>query len=177
MLTVLFRPGIYSDLDESLETDDWQFQGNALGTYQLNEKWFLKLGFAVSEDFDQAAVIPLGGFAFVPSENLRVDIVLPHAATVTWRPLEDRSLVIIPGVHLSGQQYHIDVADRDGDIQIQDIRADITVQYDVADGARVSLSLGSNFRGKYEVEGDGGFEADADQEPSLYVAAGFGATF
>lgn len=177
LISATFRPGIFSDLDDSLEGDDFQHQGTAVGIYRLNDKWFLKLGVAVGEDFDKTSVIPVAGFSWVSSDQLRVDILLPRAATVTWQPWKNRSLLVVPGLHLEGQQYHIDTAVGDGDIQIQDIRFDVTASYEVAEGARLSLSVGSNFHGKYEVEGDGGFDADADQDPSAYVAIGFGANF
>jgi hypothetical protein len=143
----------------------------------LNDQWFLKLGVAVGEDFDQTRVVPVGGFAWVSSDRLRVDVLLPRAATITWQPWQKRSLLVVPGIYLEGQQYHVDTAAGDADIQIQDIRFDVTASYEVSEGARVSLSVGSNFRGKYEVEGDGGFEENADQDPSAYVAIGFGANF
>lgn len=177
LISATFRPGTFSDLDESLEGDDFQYQGTAVGIYQWNDKWFLKLGVAVGEDFDQTSVVPVGGFSWVSSDRLRVDILLPKSATVTWQPWEDRSLIIVPGLHLQGQQYHVNIGSREGEIQIQDIRTDVTASHEVAEGAHVSLSVGSNFRGKYEVEGDAGFEADADQDPSVYVAIGFGANF
>jgi hypothetical protein len=178
LLSVVFRPGIFSDLDSSLESDDWQFQGTAVGTYRVNRNWFIKLGLRVGEDFDQTSVIPVGGFTWIASDQLRVDVLLPRAATLTWQPWENRSFLIVPGLHLEGQQYHVETAAGDGDIQIQDIRFDVTGSYEVSEGARVSLSIGSNFRGKYDVEGDAGFfKADADQDPSVYVAIGFGASF
>ncbi len=177
MILPTFRPGIYSDLDGSLETDDFQWQGNVIGSYELNERWFLKLGVAVGEDFDETSVIPVAGFAYVPHDRLRVSILLPREASITWKPWEKRGLLIEPGIYLEGQQYHVDTAAGDADIQIQDIRADLTAKYPVAEAARVSLSVGSNFRGKYEVEGEGGFDVDADQDPSLYIAIGFDASF
>lgn len=177
LLSATFRPGIFSDLDSSLEADDWQFQGTAVGTYRLNKNWFVKLGVAIGEDFDKTNVIPIGGFTWVASDQLRIDVLLPRAATLTWQPWENHSLLIVPGLHLEGQQYHVSTALGDGDIQIQDIRLDVTASYEVSDGARISLSVGSNFRGKYEVEGDAGFEDDADQDPSVYLAIGFGANF
>ncbi len=177
MLSAFFVPGLFSDLDSSLENDDWQWQGHTLGIYQLNKKWFLKLGFAVGEDFDETKVIPLAGFAWIPHDQLRIDVLLPRSAKLTWQPLEKRSLLIIPGMYLEGQQYHVDVGNTEADIQIQDIRADVTASYRVAPGSRVTLSVGSNFRGKYEVERAGGIDTDADQDPSLYIAIGFGSYF
>ena len=177
LLSFNFRPGIFSDLDDGVGGDDFQWHGNAVATYQWNDKWFFKLGVALGEDFDETNVIPIGGFSWVSSDQLRVDVLLPRSATVTWRPWDGGSILIVPGVHLEGQQYHVEVGNTEGDIQIQDIRADITASYEVSKAARVSLSVGSNFRGKYEVEGDGGLDADADQDPSLYIAIGFGSYF
>ena len=180
LLSATFRPGIFSDLDESLTGDDIQYQGTAVGTYQWSDKLFFKLGAAVREDFDKLSVIPVAGFTWVSSDQLRVDVLLPRSATITWQPWVNSSILIVPGLHLEGQQYHVDHVDTafgDGDVQIQDIRFDITASYEVAEAARVSLSVGSNFRGKYEVEGDGGFKAKADQDPSVYLAVGLSSNF
>ena len=174
-----FRPGIFSDLDDGLERDDILLQGTALGIYQIRKDWFVKLGLAVGELFPDSVgkVVPLAGMSWVASEQLRVDVLLPVTAKVTWQPFEDRPFLLVPGVYLMGQKYHVEVQSREGDIQIQDIRADLTASYEVATGSRVSLSVGSNFRGKYEVEGERGFEADATQKPSLYLAIGFSSWF
>ena len=177
MVAVAFRPGIFSDLDESLDGDDIQYQGNALGIYQWGDHWFVKLGVAVNQDFDQTRVIPLGGFSWVPSDQFRVDILLPQSASLTWRPWDARPLSIVPGVYLEGQQFHVQNTFGDGDIQIQDVRLDVTCSYEFADAYLVSLTGGMNFRGKYEVEGDGGFQADVDQEPSAYLALSMGVKF
>jgi len=177
LLSATFRPGVFSDLNESLTGDDFQYQGTAVGTYQWSDKLFLKLGIAVGEDFDKVAVIPVAGFSWVSSDQLRIDILLPRSATVTWHPWRHHSFQIVPGLHLEGRQYRVDTALGDGDVQIQDIRFDVTASYEVAEAARVSFSVGSNFRSKYEVEGDGGFKAKADQDPSVYLAIGFGANF
>lgn len=177
LIAATFRPGIFSDLDESIDGDDFQWQGNAVGIYQWSDNFFLKLGVAVGEDFDETSVVPIGGFTWVSSDQLRVDVLLPKSATVTWQPWENRSLLVVPGIHLQGQQYHVNIGSREGDIQIQDIRADVTASYEVAEGSRVSLTVGSNFRGKYEVEGERGFDADADQDPSVYIGIGFGTNF
>ena len=178
LLSATFRPGIFSDLDGSLTGDDFQYQGTAVGIYQWNDKLFLKLGVAVGEDFDSVAVIPVAGLSWVSSDQLRVDVLLPRSATVTWQPWRNHSFQVIPGLYLVGQQYHVETALGDFDVQIQDIRFDVTASYEVAEAARVSLSVGSNFRGKYEVEGAGGMaKAKADQDPSVYLAIGFGANF
>ena len=177
LLSATFRPGIFSDLDESLTGDDIQYQGTAVGTYQWSDKLFFKLGAAVREDFDKLSVVPVAGVTWVSSDQLRVDVLLPRFATITWQTWVNSSILIVPGLHLGGQQYHVDTALGDGDVQIQDIRFDITASYEVAEAARVSLSVGSNFRGKYEVEGDGGFKAKADQDPSVYLAVGLSSNF
>ena len=177
LLTAVFRPGIFSDLDGSLGSDDFRWRGNVLGTHQLSEHWFVGLGVAVTEDFDETNVIPMGGFTWVPHDQLRVDVLLPRSATITWRPWGDHTLSIVPGLHLEGQQYHVQVGGLEGDIHIQDIRADITTTYEVTPGAETSLSIGSNFRGKYEVNPQNGLEQSADQDPSFYVAIGFKAYF
>ncbi|MFT5441054.1 MAG: hypothetical protein ACI8W3_000094 [Myxococcota bacterium] len=177
LLSVVFRPGIFSDLDESIDGDDFQWQGNAVGIYQWSDSLFLKLGVAIGEDFDETNVVPIAGFTWVSSDQLRVDVLLPRSATITWQPWEKRSLLVVPGIYLQGQQYHVNIGSREGDVQIQDIRADVTASYEVTEGARVSLTVGANIRGKYEVEGERGFDADADQDPSLYVGIGFGTNF
>jgi len=123
-------------------------------------------------------VIPVAGFSWVSSDQLRVDVLLPRSATVTWHPWRHHSFQIVPGLYLVGQQYHVDTAAGDTDVQIQDVRFDVTASYEVAEAARVSLSVGSNFRGKYEVEGTAGMiKKKVDQKPSVYLAIGFGSNF
>ena len=177
LVSAVFRPGIFSDLDDSLTGDDILYHGTVVGTYRLNDSWFLKLGVAVGEDFDETQVTPVGGFSWVSSDQLRVDVLLPKSASVTWQPWSDRSFELVPGLYLQGKQYNIDTATGDGELQIQDIRFDITGSCEVTKGSRLSLSLGSNFRGSYEIEGAGGANIDVDQDPSVYVAVGFATNF
>ena len=178
LVSATFRPGIFSDLDESIDGDDFVPQGSVIGIYQWSESFFLKFGVAAGvEFFEETSVIPVGGFTWVSSDQLRVDVFLPASATVTWQPSEKHSLLVVPGIHLQGQRYRVNIGSNEGYIQIQDIRADVTASYEVSDGARVSLVIGANIRGKYEVEVEDVVDADFDQDPSLYFGIGFGAFF
>ena len=68
------------------------------------------------------------------------------------QPWNNHSFQVVPGLYLEGQQYRVDTALGDGDVQIQDVRFDVTASYEVAEGARVSLSVGANFGGEYDLE-------------------------
>jgi hypothetical protein len=178
LVSATFRPGIFSDLDKSIDGNDFLPQGNIIGIYQWSESFFLKFGVAAGvEFFEETSVIPVGGFTWVSSDQLRVDVFLPASATVTWQPSEKHSLLVVPGIHLQGQRYRVNIGSNEGYIQIQDIRADVTASYEVSDGARVSLVIGANIRGKYEVEVEDVVDADFEQDPSLYFGIGFGAFF
>ncbi len=173
MFSLNFTPGVFSDLDDSLSGGDFRYQGSALGQYAVGEAWVLKLGLAVSEDFEELQVIPLGGFSWRGSERLRVDVLLPRELTVTWLPIEDLPLAFEPGVVLEGQQYHIDTRGADADIQIQDVRVQWLTRYTMKSGVSSWLTLGANVRGKYELQRSGSNE-DFDQEPSFFVGLGIG---
>jgi hypothetical protein len=161
--------GIASDLDESLESDDYRIRGRMLATGRIDSRLFWKVGFDISEQDDGARVVPLIGGAIVFNEKLRLDALLPKWLLLTWEAAERFYLAV--GWDLTGEEYHrFSAADVEGELRVDDYRFYVEARYHVVEKAGVWARFGVS-TGPVELETDAG-SVDEWQELQVFFEVG-----
>jgi hypothetical protein len=173
-----WQPSLYSDLDETLNGDDWRlWYGTALATYRCRDNLFLKVGVAFTDALD-TGVIPLGGVSWIFHPQWRLDILLPRQAEVSWSP--SRPLNLHVGLESESEEFHVRTRTPQGtletDVHVQDIRAYLGASYRFTDKVSIFAKVGSTVAGHYEWR-DGGATYDGTLERAFFVQMGLGLTF
>jgi hypothetical protein len=180
LVEAMFRPGIYSDLDGTMTSQDWHWFGHALGTYRIREDLFLKAGAAVSEDFADVDVIPLAGLAWTIDEQWRVDLLLPHRAEISWSPNAGTS-TIRAGVYLEGDNYRVRGPASLGkprvEWQTQEITISAGLVQRLSDYLSVFGEVGSAVAGDYKVRDGSSQTYTGSLDPTFYFNVGVGFDF
>lgn len=180
LLEGMFRPGIYSDLDGTLTSDDWQWFGHAMGTFRVRDDVFLKAGLAVSEDFADVGLIPLAGVSWLIGDQWRVDILLPHRAEVSWSPNSGATTIALGG-YLEGDQYFVrgpaTGGKRRAKWQTQEITVAATLIHRLNDYISVFGSAGSAIAGDYKFRDGTSQRFDGSLEPTAFFNVGVGFDF
>lgn len=176
----MFRPGIYSDLDGTLTSDDWHWFGHGLATYRVQENVFLKGGVAVSEDFADIAVIPLAGIAWALNEQFRIDILLPHRAEASWSPNSGVTTLRVGG-YLEGNQYRVRSSAATGkrqvDWQTQEITVAAGLNHRFSDYLSVFGEIGSVIAGDTKLRDGTSQSFTGSIEPTFFFQVGVGFDF
>jgi hypothetical protein len=81
-VSVGVTPGIYGDY-RKIDSDAWQVTGWVVGHWSLSEKFILLGGVAYIREAG-SQVLPVGGAIWLPSENTRVELIIPKPR-VAWR--------------------------------------------------------------------------------------------
>lgn len=180
-ITGLFLPGIYSDLDGTLNHNDYYFHGSLLGTYRASESLFYKVGVAADETFDDVPVFPLLGLSYVMAPEWRIDVLLPWAATVSWQAAE--TTTVAAGLGLEGAAYNIRSSHSTGKIQtenrIQELTLFLEVDHQFTDQVSAFGRFGTLLAGDYDIRTDlpVGSASDGNIEPALFFEVGLGWKF
>ncbi len=180
LLEAMFRPGLYSDLDGTLTTKDWQWFGHALATFRVRDDFFLKVGAEVAETFADIGVYPLAGFAWVLSDQWRMDMLLPQRLELSWSPNAGATNLGV-GVYLEGDQYRLrgpaSQGSRRFDWQTQEVTASFSLHQRFSDYFSVFGEVGSVLAGDYKLRGTTNQRFDGSLEPTFFFNAGIGIDF
>jgi hypothetical protein len=179
-VTGLFSPGVYSDLDGSLNHNDWYFFGTLLGTFKASDELFYKVGVVTDETIDDVPVYPLLGISYVMSKEWRIDVLLPKAATVSW--LSGDTTTVSLGLELEGAAYNIRTSPGTGKIQtenrIQEFSLFLGVDHRFTDQFSAFGRFGTLLSGDYDIRtGLPGATTDGNIEPALFFEVGVGLNF
>lgn len=178
-VTGLFSPGVYSDLDGTLNHDDWYFFGSVLGTFKASDEMFYKIGVATDETFDDVPVYPLLGLSYLMSKDWRIDVLLPRSATVSWEAAS--TTTVSTGIELEGAAYNIRSTPGTGKTQfenrVQEIRLFMGVDHQFTDQFSVFGRFGTLLGGDYDIRAGGPRITDGTIEPALFFDLGVGIKF
>ncbi|MHC4813879.1 MAG: DUF6268 family outer membrane beta-barrel protein [Planctomycetota bacterium] len=180
-ITGLFSPGIYSDLDDSPDHDDWFLEGSALATFKSSDDLFFKVGVAADETFDDIPVYPLLGLSYLLTEDWRIDVLLPWGATVGWLVNDQTTFSV--GVELEGDAYNIRSSKATGKIEtenrVQEIRLFLEIDHRFTEQLSAFGRFGTLLGGDYDIRTGlpAGTDTDGQIEPALYFEAGLGWSF
>jgi len=178
VIQAYWQPSLYSDLDESLNSEDWKlWYGAALATYRCRDNLFLKVGVLLTDAQDTGA-IPLAGVCWTFHPQWRLDILLPRHAEVSWSL--SRPLNLQVGLESESEEFHVRTGTpqgtRETDVHVQDIRAYLGASYRFTDMLSTFAKVGSPVAGDYKWR-DGGAKYDGTLELAFFAQMGLGLTF
>lgn len=167
-----FKPGIYSDFDEDLNSDDYNFFGQAMVVYRLNPRLQILGGLAVTEDFEDTAVIPLIGARWEGEDKRwRLDVTLPKEIRLGYNITPKAQAYV--GAWISGNQYSVRVESAQNaqvDFQVQDRRAGIGLVYNFTEKTWLTVEAGVSSGSEFEIKTSTGREATGDIDDAGYVS-------
>jgi hypothetical protein len=174
-----WQPSLYSDLDGTLNHRDWKlWYGAALAVKRMSPTWFWKAGLALTDAVD-TGVIPVGGFAWLPAQRWRVDVLLPQYVQVSHDP--HPAWTLHAGLELRSEEFHVRSPVAQGrlerDIHVQDLRAVVGALHRLDEHASVFARIGSNVTGHYDWSYAPEPDYDGSLEPALFVEFGVGWSF
>ena len=150
LLQVNFRPGIYSDLDGSLNRRDWKFFGDIAATWRVDESIFLTFGATYDETFDQVRLYPVFGVAWRFSDAFRLDLDLPKSAEFSWIP--SASWIWSIGMRVEGDLFNVRApgTKQNFDARTQEVEAYLKATLRFDDHFSVWGRGGSTIAGHYD---------------------------
>jgi hypothetical protein len=98
-------PGAWSDLDDTLHHDDFDFPSHGMFTVRTMPNFFFKFGARYNQVYEDAPWLPLLGFSWEVVDGFRVDILAPENVELSWWPSSTTGILF--GAQVSGAEYHV----------------------------------------------------------------------
>ncbi|MEM7203534.1 MAG: DUF6268 family outer membrane beta-barrel protein [Planctomycetota bacterium] len=171
-----FQPGVYSDFDGTLTSEDWEFFGESLVTFRYNDNVFYKGGVRVSKDFPDLPIFPLVGASWLLDDQWRVDVLLPKRAEISYQP--QPATTVYGGLELEGQEYRVRAPNGNrSDWNQQELRLYIGAIQRFDDHLSAFARFGSAIAGKHIFRNPAGVRVDGQLEPVVLFEVGVGWDF
>ena len=153
LLEAEINPGIYSDMEQTLKSRDYDCPSSAMVTVQATNDFFFKFGARYNQIYEDAPWLPWLGFSWEMAEGLRFDFMLPEYAELAWWPSASTSFAI--GTQVTGAQYRLTTtatgAEQSADINVQEVFAYIGMTRRFSDQFSFNARAGSILAGHYDV--------------------------
>lgn len=99
------HPGIWSDIDDTLHHQDFDFPSYGMFTVRSLDNFFFKFGARYNQVYEDAPWLPILGFSWELSEGLRMDVLAPESIEFSLWP--SQSFGILLGGFVQGAEYHV----------------------------------------------------------------------
>ncbi len=177
------HPGIWSDMDDTLHHEDFDFPSEALFTIRTVPNFFFKVGARYNQVYEEAPWLPYLGFGWEVMEGLRIDVLAPESAEVSWWP--DAGFGLMFGTQVTGAEYRVHTSEaigpggQSGDTQVQEVVAYLGLLSRLNDYTSFALRAGIVVAGDYDfTTGQAGFDpAEGALDQGVYAEASFGIRF
>jgi hypothetical protein len=174
------HPGVWSDIDDNLHHEDFDFPSHALFTFRAIDNFFFKVGARYNQVYEDAPWLPLLGFSWEVVDGFRLDVLAPEHFEMSWWP--NSSLGILFGAEVTGAEYHVHTAEalnqRD-DLRVQEVVSYLGIMSRFNDVASFMARAGIVVAGDYEMTtGAAGFNrAEGALSQSFWAEVSFGVNF
>lgn len=177
------HPGVWSDLDDGLHHEDYDFPSEALFTIRTVPNFFFKVGARYNQIYEEAPWLPYLGFGWEVMEGLRIDVLAPETAEVSWWP--DPALGFMFGAQVTGAEYRVHTSEaigpggQSGDVQVQEVVSYIGLLSRFNDYTSFQVRAGLVVAGDYDfTTGEAGFNpTEGALDQGFYAEASFGIRF
>lgn len=174
-----WQPSLYSDLDGSLDNKDLKlWYGTVLAVKRTSPDWFWKGGLLFTDAAD-SGVVALLGFAWVISPRVRLDVLAPRNAEISFEPTPEWNLHA--GLETESEEFHVRSSGATGsverDIHVQDLRAFVGALYRLEQHVSVFAKVGTNVAGHYDWSYQPEPDYDGTLAPGWYAQVGLGWSF
>jgi hypothetical protein len=174
------HPGVWSDLDDTLHHEDFDFPSHALLTVRTMDNFFFKIGARYNQVFEDAPWLPILGFSWEIVDGFRIDILAPERLELSWWP--SSSTGILFGAEVTGAEYHVHTPEslnqRD-DLRVQEVVAYLGLLTRMNDNLSFLVRAGLVVAGDYDLTtGAAGFNrAEGALDQGFWAEAAFGISF
>jgi hypothetical protein len=154
------HPGVWSDVDDTLHREDFDFPSFAMFTVRSLDNFFFKFGARYNQVYEEAPWLPILGFSWELTESLRLDVLAPERLELSIWPTQ--SFGVLFGGYVTGAEYHVHTKRTGPD---RDQRADARVQECIAYLgilARLNDNISFQARGGIVIAGEYSLTTGAD---------------
>jgi len=166
---IRFRPGVYSDLEE-IESDDIYFPVELALVKGFSPSFSVLAGLDLRFGFERV-LMPVVGFAWQISDDVRLDAMLPESRLTLGFP----DFKIYLGFQWNSMSYTLSDEEHPGRelMTIEDFRFNGGLEIPMADDMAFIIGLGKSYDRVVEFEVHRGQDLEVDVEEGLVVNAGF----
>jgi hypothetical protein len=182
MLEVETAPGAWSDLDDTLHHEDFDFPSMGVFTFRSLDNLFFKLGARYNQVYEDAPWLPVLGLGWEITEGFRLDIMAPESIEMSWWPGADHNLGILFGGEVTGAEYHVHTSEainqRD-DVRVQEVVTYLGLVARLSDNISFIARSGLVVAGDYDLTtGAAGFNrSEGALDQGFFADLTFGISF
>jgi hypothetical protein len=180
LLEVETAPGVWSDLDDTLHHEDFDFPSSGVFTFRSLDNLYFKLGARYNQVYEDAPWLPVLGLSWEIVEGFRLDILAPESIEMSWWP--DRNLGLLFGAEVTGAQYAVHTSEalnqRD-EVQVQEVVSYLGLVARLGDHVSFLARAGIVVAGDYDLtSGASGFNrSEGALDQAVFADFSFGLSF
>ncbi|MFN6194841.1 MAG: DUF6268 family outer membrane beta-barrel protein [Planctomycetota bacterium] len=177
------HPGVWSDIDDTLHHQDFDFPSFAMFTVRSLDNFFFKFGARYNQVYEEAPWLPILGFSWELSDNLRLDVLAPERFELSLWPSQSFGLLF--GGCVTGAEYHVHSSrtglDRNqrANARVQEAIAYLGMLARINDNVSFQARGGIVIAGEYSLTtGANAFDPiDGPLDQGVYLEASLGISF
>ncbi len=170
---VNLKPTLASDFEQSLSSDDFNFQSAFIATRIINDKFKLGAGVANTMRLGTLRFTPVVNFYYKNNRH-QLDALLPLNLKYTYAFLHEKKLKLGLNYGINGADFNVaPIQDNEVDkINYSRANLGLLVNYQLTPSLRLKANGGISARRIYHMEDVHGNEYDFDSEAAPYFNAG-----
>lgn len=161
LFEVQTNPGIWSDMDDTLHHQDFDFPSSAVLTFRTFDRFFFKLGARYNQVYEEAPWLPVLGFSWEIVEGFRFDLLAPESVEISFWPNPSTGFML--GGFVTGAEYHVHTSEainQRADLRVQEAIAYFGLVQRMTDYFSLQARAGIVVAGDYTLTtGQAGFNA------------------
>ncbi|MFN7590502.1 MAG: hypothetical protein ACK501_08500 [Planctomycetota bacterium] len=174
------NPGIWSDMDDTLHHEDFDFPSSAQFTFRTFDRFFFKLGARYNQVYEEAPWLPIVGFSWEIVEGFRFDLLAPESVEISFWPNPSTGFML--GGFVTGAEYHVHTSEainQRANVRVQEAIAYFGIVQRMTDNFSLQARAGIVVAGDYTLTtGQAGFnEAEGMLDQTFYADVTMGINF
>ncbi len=180
LMEVETHPGAWSDLDDGLHHEDFDFPSHALFTFRAIDNFFFKIGARYNQVYEDAPWLPYLGFSWEVVEGFRLDVLAPESLEMSFWP--SSSFGILFGAQVTGAEYHVhtdEALNERDNVRVQEVVSYLGLVSRFNDNASFMARAGLVVAGDYDLStGESGFNrSEGALDQGFFAEISFGLSF
>jgi hypothetical protein len=174
------HPGVWSDIDDTLHHEDFDFPSWGMFTVRALDNFFFKFGARYNQVYEEAPWLPILGFSWELTEGFRMDVLAPESVEFSVWP--SQSFGILLGGFVQGAEYHVhtpEIINQRADSRVQEAIVYLGFMARMTDNVSFMARGGMVVAGEYSLTtGAQGFDpVDGPMDQTVYAEVSLGVSF
>lgn len=174
------HPGVWSDIDDTLHHQDYDYPSFGMFTVRALDNFFFKFGARYNQVYQDAPWLPILGFSWELSESLRLDVLAPEKIEFSIWPSQSFGLLF--GGFVQGAEYRVhtpETINESANSRVQEAIAYVGILARMTDNLSFMARGGIVVAGDYSLTtGDSTFDpVDGMIDPTVYAEVSLGISF